>query len=121
MRRSLVILVLICSSQLSYGDESEGGFQGYVDGDTYPTGAVYMVVNIFDDDEVLVGWTSSIRDPFRFYYGPCPVVDVHAGPFDLVCIAYDEDDVVVAENWVRNVEYTGQQYYQVVSFWWGPE
>jgi hypothetical protein len=88
MKQVVVVLVLLSSFELAFSEETGGGFQGYVDGNAYPTGADYMVVNIYDFEHVLVGWTSSIRDSFRFYYGPCPVVDVHAGPFDLVCRAF---------------------------------
>jgi hypothetical protein len=34
---------------------------------------------------------------------------------------FNEDDEIVAENWVYDVEYTGEEYYQVQNFWWGSE
>jgi len=101
---------------------SEGGFQGHVDGNTLPVGTESMKVEVYNYDDELVGSSSTFFDPvFRFSYGLIALEDVHEGPYDLVCLAYDHDSEVIAENWLYNVVYTGTEYYQVEDFWWGSE
>jgi hypothetical protein len=80
-----------------------------------------MKVEVYNYDDVLVGSSSTLDHPvFRFSYGSIDL-DVHEGPYDLVCLVFDHNNEVVAENWLFNVVYTGVENYQNENFWWGSE